>query len=522
MIGTSLPAYVAVRSLIFFFEAQTYISLFVITTGILGHIFQLPPSLKWLVSGSILSHIIFLYSVAELTFWFVSQKRVKRLQHPAKPPASSEEIRAETFMRTLRDPEDFIRKWFFNASPHDLKLDNIREWFIWALFELSTEQFENHPNKERMDVELSAYISATEAKLGFKFPPGYNLNAKSMRLTVDPVVVKYRPLALYMGVALLDLHSQYLFLQMKFTHYVPEKELGYRATFPWTLSNRSGYSEPSGLPLSYWYRAPVDPTVKGEPIVLIHGIGTGIHTYAYMAKDIAKSNPGSAIFVIELMHVSMRFVEKVPGREETVKALESILHRFGYSKAVIAGHSLGSVVATWVVRSKPEMVSGLVLLDPVCFLLHLPYVAYNFVYRQPKEANEWMLWWFASREAGIAWSLSRFFFWSENILWPDQIPCPERSAIILAEKDAIVPASHVWNYLSSDGPPQHESSQHTTISRYGNKMTWLWGYDHATVLLTKSGKSAVVDHITQLADGTWSNPQGESIDRSTMRRSFGR
>ncbi|KAI0244982.1 hypothetical protein BJV78DRAFT_1287169 [Lactifluus subvellereus] len=35
------------------------------------------------------------------------------------------------------------------------------------------------------------------------------------------------------------------------------------------------------------------------------------------------------------------------------------------------------------------------LIDPIPFLLHYPTVAYNFVYRQPRRANEWQLWYFA-------------------------------------------------------------------------------------------------------------------------------
>lgn len=42
------------------------------------------------------------------------------------------------------------------------------------------------------------------------------------------------------------------------------------------------------------------------------------------------------------MHVSMRIVKKVPSREETVNSIQSMLNRFGYTKAIIVGHSLGT------------------------------------------------------------------------------------------------------------------------------------------------------------------------------------
>lgn len=102
-------------------------------------------------------------------------------------------------------------------------------------------------------------------------------------------------------------------------------------------------------------------------------------------------------------------------------AIQSTLDALGIATAVIAGHSFGTVMASWVVRSwrksqqmavrtlsseetpllsqtdKPGPVScelasrftSLLLIDPIPILLHLPDVAYNFLYRPPKRANEW-------------------------------------------------------------------------------------------------------------------------------------
>lgn len=67
------------------------------------------------------------------------------------------------------------------------------------------------------------------------------------------------------------------------------------------------------------------------------------------------------------------------------------------------------------------MIAGLVFLDPINFLLYLPDVAYNFLYRVPTRANEWMLYAFVAREMGIAWSLWRRFFWFEGIVWKDEV-----------------------------------------------------------------------------------------------------
>jgi len=55
-------------------------------------------------------------------------------------------------------------------------------------------------------------------------------------------------------------------------------------------------------------------------------------------------------------------------------------------------------------------IAAALLIDPTPFLLHHPSVAYNFVYRHPRHANGWQLWYFASRDANVACALSRHFF----------------------------------------------------------------------------------------------------------------
>ena len=68
-------------------------------------------------------------------------------------------------------------------------------------------------------------------------------------------------------------------------------------------------------------------------------------------------------------------------------------------------------MVAWVVKERADLVERVVLVDPICFLLHLPDLAYNFIYREPRNWIEWLLWYFASRELYINWSLGRCFYW---------------------------------------------------------------------------------------------------------------
>jgi len=53
-------------------------------------------------------------------------------------------------------------------------------------------------------------------------------------------------------------------------------------------------------------------------------------------------------------------------------------------QASIIGHSYGSLVATHFVRTRPDRVASLGLIDPVSILLCLPDVVYNFIYKPPE------------------------------------------------------------------------------------------------------------------------------------------
>ena len=67
----------------------------------------------------------------------------------------------------------------------------------------------------------------------------------------------------------------------------------------------------------------------------------------------------------------------------------------------------GTVCAAWLVRSRPQLVASLVLVDPVCFLLVLPDICSNFVYARPASAVAWAMRVAAGRELYTAHTLYR-------------------------------------------------------------------------------------------------------------------
>ena len=213
----------------------------------------------------------------------------------------------------------------------------------------------------------------------------------------------------------------------------------------------------------------------------------GLFPYIHFFTDIIKVEPDVGILAIEILPVSMRITSPPLSRPLFCSEVERILSQQRIIDFVLAGHSYGTALSTHILHDpllRPR-VSSLLLVDPIPLLLHLPTVAYNFVYRKPRTANEWQLWYFTSRDIGIAHALARHFFWAENILWKEELeglPC----GIVLAGRDSVLDAKEVWRYLTGRSEAVDEWVE--------SKMTvrWLEELDHSQVFRTKERREPIV------------------------------
>ena len=147
----------------------------------------------------------------------------------------------------------------------------------------------------------------------------------------------------------------------------------------------------------------------------------------------------------------MRITGPPLGREATCKAISRLLGSLNLSRVVLVAHSYGTVVTTHILHS-PDLaprIAATIFIDPIPFLLHRPNVAFNFVYRKPHEANEWQLWYFASRDADVSRALSRHLFWTESILWKEELE-GKKVVVSLSGQDQVVPTREVWKYLTGE------------------------------------------------------------------------
>lgn len=274
---------------------------------------------------------------------------------------------------------------------------------------------------------------------------------------------------------------------------------------------------------TYWHRPHTSTTHL--PVLFIHGIGIGLYPYVPFLSDInsAKDLPAGdgsggqiGIIALEIHPVSFRLTHAPLSPAVLCAEIASILNQHGYSQVVLATHSYGSVIATHLLAhaETAPMIADMVLIDPVTILLHLPDVAYNFTRRQPQSASQHQLWYFASMDMGVAHSLARHFFWSENVLWKEALEGRDVT-VSLAGRDLIVNTEAVGRYLaegSEDADDErdveimpdvseegglllHEGWKHRPWRGKGIDILWFDDLDHAQVFDTPATRRPVLEAI---------------------------
>ena len=198
MIENTVPRYLFIRTCILGLRAITPFSIFWVSFSIAE-----PPHTAF-------RRFLLTWSIIETTFWLLGYLPRKRsLQASAQhPPLLEKEERKELFWRCwdkIPHPEYYVSRWFLGARPGEVRRENVREFFSWALLNRGTES-EDERKKRRLarpeestaeDDELNEYADGIETMLGRKLAPGSG-SAKSLRLTIDQVNMAHRPVLWYM------------------------------------------------------------------------------------------------------------------------------------------------------------------------------------------------------------------------------------------------------------------------------------------------------------------------------------
>ncbi|CDH50967.1 transcription initiation protein spt5 protein [Lichtheimia corymbifera JMRC:FSU:9682] len=417
----------------------------------------------------------------EIAFWLYLYNTKRRFQQYVKPQTLPTKIeRQQLFWNCYHTIKHDLKKWFegwfyIASSPDrahpsfkDIHRDNVATWFAWAFW---VEQLDHVLSNKEWAQEIEWMINTIEKDFDIEFPKGYNDNIQCIRPSFDPVQSLHRPLALYLANYVMTCVFNRVLLEWFWQFERGGTDL---PGVMWGHLLRPFYQPP---PMSdtnkfnhlvYWSLVPSSShhqTSREIPIVFVHGIGAGLTVYAEFIHRLVRL--GRPIFCVELPYVSMRMVEHIPTPEETVREIEMMLTAHGYDEAVIVAHSLGTAVASWIANLAPKRVVGLVLVDPICFLLNYHHVAFNMLHRIPKRIIEYLIHYFASRELYINYYISRHFQWYQTIFFahptsttsdppPSPVP-PEQqgplrnATVFLSENDAIVDSPLITKYLYDAG-----------------------------------------------------------------------
>jgi hypothetical protein len=190
MIGTSLLEYIFIRGCIIGLQSVAPLSiiycsawlLFRLTEIHLPAVIDIPLPFK-------------LWTLAEVIFYgFVNLIYREKLQYEALHPAApTRPERNELFHRcnqSIPNIDAYLEKWFLGASKHEIKRDNVKDFFLWAFFNR-----DGPPGKD--NDELEEYINATESLHGIKIQEGRG-NAVCLRLTIDDVCMSHRSILWYL------------------------------------------------------------------------------------------------------------------------------------------------------------------------------------------------------------------------------------------------------------------------------------------------------------------------------------
>ena len=390
--------------------------------------------------------------------------RARSIQpHRTREPVS-DTAAAERFWGMIVEDEtvdDIVRGWFVDRdceAGHDKiaqqqpQRGNVLQLVAWTLFDCDAALLarEEHAKAEAILLRL-------EEARGAPYESGTAPGLECMRHTLGELEPVWKPFGFYVAAALLLRLSERVLEWRGFELREAPGGLLY-----WHLSPETGRSggSTSGDKHGGGDLGGGSGDARCErPIVFMHGVG-GLPAYTRFLLQMAAAHPAAPLLLplfpsctIRLPTLSAPPPLRTP---QLVAALEEMVSGTGFAAATFVAHSMGTAYLAATLRARPALARSALFVDPICFLLYRREVLYNFLYRRPALRRSW--WrpskWFAlalhrvlTQEPTMQSCFRRDFWWSQLFLHVDELPCA--SAVLLAGRDAIVPALEVERHLRS-------------------------------------------------------------------------
>lgn len=312
--------------------------------------------------------------------------------------------------------ESYMSGFFRGANFRDIRHENIRSFLSWAMY---VKRIPDLTDEEYKRVDIAYKEVFKRHPILHTLEPGFNPDVKHVAFNLEPVPYIHRPLFMYIVMGLMEVFSNAWYLR------------------------RNGFQNLSMKGNTYWFR---QGNPHKDPLLFFHGISSG---WAFYTRIIRHLGSDRTILLVDLEATKVKsLVFTMPTPAKFTEIVAAIMKRHHVEKVSIVGHSFGTISAGWMATLRPDLVSHLILMDPVSLLLSLPDVAYNFLYRPPKKLIEWLIYLSAAREITISHMLHRHFSWYRNILWLEDIPKEIGVIVGTASKDEITSPYSIQEYVA--------------------------------------------------------------------------
>lgn len=108
----------------------------------------------------------------------------------------------------------------------------------------------------------------------------------------------------------------------------------------------------------------LNANASGIPIIMIHGVGDSMRSWEEVAKLLGDENP-MVMYTLRGHETEVSNLEPPYEMSDFVSDLIAIMDAQGYDKAVLAGFSLGGLIAQAATLAHPDRVAGLITVGSV-------------------------------------------------------------------------------------------------------------------------------------------------------------
>lgn len=345
-----------------------------------------------------------------LWYMYIETKKITFAHHITHPVSMERKIQVfDRIIRWTKDPDKFVRALFFDMKIEDITYEDIAEWLCWAFFEKDCPDKLDNDDKLFLNYMIGKIIQICGNR---QFPSRTGRRNKFIAYSIEPYECGYNVLLIYTITMCIYPILAFIYLTGTGFKQVIVKNIRF-----WILLKNN------------------DKT----PIVLIHGLGGGIFPYCDFITSLLQLE--STIIIPDLPFLCMYMDDNVPDDDDIILAIKNAIESI-HSKAIIIGHSYGTVIMSWMIQEHPYIVESAVLLDPVVFMLHLADLGMNFLYKKREYDTLGII----RSDPFINWILRRHFWWLSSILWLEDLENIPY-LVVLCMKDQILPVKEIKEYV---------------------------------------------------------------------------